>query len=52
MTIYSFKFKFMFKIENYKYMVYKQILNIEKVTYTSKFKINIFYFISTLLFTL
>ena len=33
MTIYSFKFNFMFKIQNYKYMVYKHILNIKKVTY-------------------
>ena len=45
MTIYSFKFNFMFKIQNYKY-----ILNIEEVTYVSNFKINIFYFMSTLLY--
>ena len=50
MTIYSFKFNFMFKIQNYKYMVYKHILNIEEVTYVSNFKINIFYFMSTLLY--
>ena len=47
MIIYFFKFNFMFKIQNYKYMVYKHILNIEKVTYVSNFKINIFYFIIT-----
>ena len=40
----------MFKIQNYKYMVYKHILNIEKVTYVSNFKISIFYFMSTLLY--
>ena len=50
MIIYSFKFNFMFKIQNYKYMVYKHILNIEEVTYVSNFKINIFYFMSTLLY--
>ena len=50
MTIYSFKFNFMFKIQNYKYMVLKYILNIEKITYISNFKINIFYFMSTLLY--
>ena len=38
----------MFKIQNYKYMVYKHILNIEEVIYVSNFKINIFYFMSTL----
>ena len=47
MTIYSFKFNFMFKIQNYKYMVYKHILNIEEKTYVSNFKLNIFYFMST-----
>ena len=47
MTIYSLKFNFMFKIQNYKYMVYKHILNIEEITYISKFKINVFYFMST-----
>ena len=47
MTLYSFKFNFMFKIQNYKYMVYKRILNIEEVTYVSNFKFNIFYFMST-----
>ena len=31
-------------------MFYKYILNIEEITYISKFKINIFYFISTLLY--
>ena len=31
-------------------MVYKLILNIEEVTYVSNFKINIFYFMSTLLY--
>ena len=50
MTIYSFKFNIMFTIQNYKYMVYKHILNIEEVTYVSNFKINIFYFMSTLLY--
>ena len=49
MTIYSFKFNFMFKIQSYKYMYYKHILNIKEVTYVSNFKINIFYFMSTLL---
>ena len=39
----------MFKIQNYKYIVYKLILNIEEVTYVSNFKINIFYFMTTLL---
>ena len=39
----------MFNIQNCKYMVYKHILNIEEVTYVSNFKINIFYFMSTLL---
>ena len=43
MTIYSCKFNFMFKIQNYKYMVYKHILNIEEVTYVSNLKINIFF---------
>ena len=49
MTIYSFKFNFMFKIQNYKYIVYKHILNIEEVTYVSNFKTNKFYFMSKLL---
>ena len=40
----------MFKIQNYKYMVYKHILNIEETTYVSNFKIIIFYFVSTLLY--
>ena len=40
----------MFKIQNYKYMLYKHILNIKEVTYVSNFKINIFYFMSTLLY--
>ena len=40
----------MFKIQNYKYMLYKHILNIEEVTYVSNFKINIFYFMSTILY--
>ena len=31
-------------------MVYKHILNIEEVTYVSNFQINIFYFMSTLLY--
>ena len=31
-------------------MVQKHILNIEKETYVSNFKINIFYFMSTLLY--
>ena len=44
MIIYSFKFTIMFKIQNYKNMVYKHILNIEEVTYDSNFNINIFYF--------
>ena len=40
----------MFKIQNYKYIVYKHILNIEKITYVSNFKIDIYYFMIKLLY--
>ena len=52
MTIYSFKFNFMFKIQNSKYMIYKHILNIEEITYFLNSKLIYFilcvhYFIRT-----
>ena len=39
MTFYSFKLNFMFKIQNYKYIAYKHILNIKEVTYVSNSKL-------------
>ena len=50
MIIYSFKFNLCLKFKIINTWFNKHILNIEEVTYILKFKINIFYFMSTLLY--